>query len=363
LKILHLEAGTHLYGGAIQALLLVEGLQARGVDNLLVVPQGSAVEKEARERGLPVRSLPMAGEADFRLIVRLKRLLEEVRPDIVHLHSRRGADTLGSLAARWAGVPVVLSRRVDNPEASWAVGPKYRLYDAVITISEAIREVLVSQGVPPEKVRCVRSALDPEPFHEPCDRGAFLEEFGLESGAAVVGMAAQFIRRKGHDVLLEAVPAILRDHPGTRFLLFGQGALRDEVAKEVNDAGLDTAVLLPGFREKLPSLLPCLDILVHPARREGLGVVLLQASASGVPVVASKVGGIPEAVVHEENGLLVPPEDPAALARAVSSLLADEDRARAMGERGRDRIREHFSVSGMVEGNLAVYRELLNLRG
>jgi glycosyltransferase involved in cell wall biosynthesis len=258
---------------------------------------------------------------------------------------------------------VVLSRRVDNPEALWAVGPKYRLYDTVITISEAIREVLVSQGVPPGKVRCVRSALDPEPFRRPCDREAFREEFGLGAGDAVVGMAAQFIRRKGHDVLLDALPAILRDHPSARFLLFGRGPLRNEVAQKVRDAGLETSVRLPGFREDLPSILPCLDLLVHPARMEGLGVVLLQASASGVPVVASRVGGIPEAVAHEESGLLVPPEDPTALANAVSSLLADPGRGRAMGERGRTRIRELYSVDGMVEGNLAAYRDVLGPGG
>jgi len=361
LKILHLEAGTHLYGGALQALLLVEGLQARGVGNLLVVPRESAVEKEARRRGLPVHALPMAGEADFPLIGRLRRLMQEAQPDLVHLHSRRGADTLGSLAARWAGVPVILSRRVDNPEASWAVGPKYRLYDMVITISEAIREVLISQGVPAEKVRCVRSALDPEPFHRPCDGKAFREEFGVGDGDAVVGMAAQFIRRKGHDVLLDAVPAILREHPGTTFLLFGQGPLTDQVAAKVKEAGLDAVVRLPGFRDDLPSLLPCLDLLVHPARMEGLGVVLLQASAAGVPVVASRVGGIPEAIAHEENGLLVPPENPTALAAAISSLLANAQKAQAMGERGRARIRELFSVDEMVDGNLTAYRDLLNI--
>jgi len=360
LRILHLEAGTHVYGGALQVLLLVEGLQRRGIENLLVVPEGSNLEAQALGRGLPLHPLPLAGEADLLFPARFRSLIRSTAPDLVHLHSRRGADILGGLGARWAGVPVVLTRRVDNPEPAWAVGVKYRLFDRVITISDAIRKVLIQQGVDQGRIRCIHSALDPSPFEQPCRRDAFLEEFGLAPDDRIVGMAAQFIPRKGHDVLLQAIPAILRDHPRTRFLLFGRGPLHEEVSRMVVEAGWENTVRLPGFREDLPSLLPCMDVLVHPATMEGLGIILLQAAASGLPVVASAAGGIPEAVVHQETGLLVPPSDPGALASAVSSILSDPDRARSMGDRGRQRIRSEFSVDRMVGGNLGVYRELLS---
>jgi glycosyltransferase involved in cell wall biosynthesis len=358
-KVVHLEAGKQVYGGALQALLLVEGLEARGVENILVVPTGSAVEAEARNRGLPVSALPMAGDADLAFPFRFLQLLRAEAPDLVHLHSRRGADTLGALTTKVARIPTVLSRRVDNPEAVWSLGPKYRLVDAVITISEAIRQVLVQQGVPREKLHCVHSALDPAPFQGPCRREDFFEEFGLSEGDRVVGMAAQFIPRKGHRILLDAVPAILKSHPTARFLLFGRGAQQGGVAERVRARGLEESVLLPGFRTDLPKILPCLDLLVHPASMEGLGIILLQASAAGVPIVASSAGGIPEAVVDGKNGLLVPPGDSSALAGAVNALLADPERARAMGEEGKLRVRELFSVDRMVEGNLAVYRTVL----
>lgn len=360
MRILHLEAGTHVYGGALQVLLLVEGLQRRGIENLLVVPEGSGVEAQALSRGLPLHPLPLAGEADLLFPARFRRLIRSTAPDLVHLHSRRGADTLGGLGARWAGVRVVLTRRVDNPEPSWTVGAKYRLFDRVITISDAIRKVLIQQGVDPGKIRCVHSALDPSPFEHPCRRDAFMKEFGLAPGDQIVGMAAQFIPRKGHDVLFQAIPAILRDHPRARFLLFGRGPLHEEVSRKVVEAGLEKTVRLPGFREDLPALLPCLDLLVHPATMEGLGIILLQAAASGLPVVASEAGGIPEAVVHQETGLLVPPSDPGALASAVSSILSDPALGRSMGDRGRHRIRSEFSADRMVDGNLGVYQDLLS---
>jgi glycosyltransferase involved in cell wall biosynthesis len=262
-RVLHLETGTHIYGGALQVLLLVEGLEERGFENVLVAPEGSEVEAEALRRNLPVLSLPMAGEADLLFPLRFRKLIRATAPDLVHLHSRRGADS----------VPLVLTRRVDNPEPSWAVRAKYNLFDRIITISQAIREVLVGQGVDSAKVRCVPSALDPEPFEDPCRQGDFREEFGFTLEDRLIGMAAQFIPRKGHDVLLGAIPAILREHPRTRFLLFGRGPLQGEVSRKIQEAGLGDEVRLPGFREDLAAHLPCLDLLVHPATMEGLGIV------------------------------------------------------------------------------------------
>ncbi|MGD2123866.1 MAG: glycosyltransferase, partial [Gemmatimonadota bacterium] len=216
MKVLHLETGTHVYGGALQVLLLVHGLQERGIENLLVVTEGSEVEGEALARNLPVHALPMAGEADLAFPFRFRNLIQARSPDVVHLHSRRGADTLGAVGARWTGVPLVLTRRVDNPELLWAVRAKYSLFSRVITISEAIGRVLVGQGVDAEKIRCVHSALDPTPFEDPPPRKDLLEEFGLEADALVIGMAAQFIPRKGHDVLLRAIPNVLKDQPESR---------------------------------------------------------------------------------------------------------------------------------------------------
>jgi glycosyltransferase involved in cell wall biosynthesis len=358
-RVVHLESGIHLYGGALQALLLAEGLQARGWENLLCASRDSEVAREARNRGLPVREISLAGEGDLLFPFRFRRIIQEYRADLVHLHSRRGADTLGAMAARGAGKSVVISRRVDNPEPGWIVGPKYRLYDAVITISHAIREVLVQQGVPESKVHCVRSALDPTPFEAPCLREVFLKEMGLETDHLVVGMAAQFIPRKGHDLLLAAIPAIVERRPEARFVLLGRGPLRPEIEARVREKRLDDRVVFAGFRRDLPELIGCFDVLVHPAVREGLGVTLLQASAAGVPIVATRVGGIPEAVRDGVNGVLVDPSDAGALARAVADLLEDEEKAQRLGKGGRSLIRDEFSVDQMVEGNLAVYRTVL----
>lgn len=358
MKILHIEAGRNLYGGALQALYLMQGLAERGHDNALICPAGSELARAATACA-EVHPMVMGGDLDPRLIPRLHRHLRKHRPELVHLHSRIGADVMGGIACRLAGVPVVHSRRVDNPEPRWMVALKYRLHDRVIAISEGIGQVLLAAGLPAAKLRLVRSAVDRERFDRPCNRERLTHALGIPARTRPIGSVAQLIERKGHRFLIEALPPLIGEFPHLRVLIFGQGPLEQDLRRRVAGAGLTDHVRFVGFRDDLPDLLPCLELLVHPATLEGLGVSLLQAASAGVPIVASRVGGIPEAVRHGYNGLLAPPGDSRALGAAVATLLRDRGLARRMGAAGKELMRREFSLDAMVEGNLAVYRELL----
>ena len=359
MKVLHIESGRHLYGGAKQVLYIMEGLAQRGVENLLACPPGAHIAQPARASA-QVFELPMKGDLDFGLVGQLRRLIAAEQPDLVHIHSRRGADLWGGLAARRAGVPCVLSRRVDNPEPRWLVKLKYRLYDHVITISQGIRQVLLAEGLAPGKVSCVRSAVDPKPYLIDYDPAGFKAALGLAPDALLVGTVAQLIPRKGHRHLLAALPAVLAKHPRLQVLIFGRGPLEAELRQAISDQGLSGQVRLLGFRDDLPAVLGCLDLLVHPADMEGLGVSLLQASAARVPIIATRAGGMPEAVRDGQNGLLIAPGDVAGLAAAMNRLLDDAALRQTMGQAGRQLVLDEFSIDAMCEGNLAVYRRLLN---
>ncbi len=361
MKVLHVEAGRHFYGGARQVAWLVEGLARRGVENLLACPPGAGVAGQVGGQARVI-ALPMRGDADALLAARLARLIRAERPDLIHLHSRRGADLWGGVAARLTGTPCVLSRRVDNPEPRWLARTKYRLFDRVIAISEGIRDVLVAEGVDPGRVVCARSAVDAAPYLAPVAPSALRREFGLPADARVIGMVAQMIPRKGHRYLIQAVEALRPDHPELRVLLFGQGPLRDRLEAEVAARGLGEAIRFAGFRDDLHRWLGGLDVLAHPADMEGLGVSLLQASAAAVPIVASRAGGLPEAVADGVSGLLVPAGDAEALGAALRRLLEDAALRRRLGEAGRARILSEFSIDAMVEANLAVYRGVLAAR-
>ncbi len=357
MKVLHVEAGMHLYGGALQVVFLLRGLRARGIDCVLACPTGSAIATEAAPHARVVE-MKMRGDADIGLTGRLRKLIREVRPDVVHLHSRRGSDVWGALAGRLEGVPVVLSRRVDNPESRFVVNLKYRLYDEVVTISEGIRQVLLSEGVPPAKVHCVLSAVDTERYRPDRSHMRWVQDtFGVADGELTIGMVAQFIARKGHVTLLDALPDVLAQHPGLKVILFGQGPLWDEInARVKGDVLLSKHVQLPGFRKDLDRVLPCLDVLAHPAHMEGLGVSLLQAAACGVPLVGGRAGGIPEIIQPGLNGELITPGDTAALVRELNRLLGSAELRQRYGQAGRQWVVERFSVEAMVEGNLGVYQ-------
>jgi glycosyltransferase involved in cell wall biosynthesis len=356
--VLHVEGGAELYGGAQQVLYLLEGLARKGVESHLACRRGSELARRAAPFA-SVHELKLGGDLDVGIIRRLRRLMAAAPPDVLHLHSRIGADVMGGIAGRLAHVPVVHTRRVDNPEPRWLVAAKYRLHDRVIAISEGIARVLLAEGLPAAKLRVVRSAVDAAPFARGCDRAAFAGALGVDADRPTVAVLAQLIARKGHRYLLAAMPAIIAVEPRVQVLLFGKGPLVGALQEQIDTDGLASHVRLMGFRDDLPRLLPCMDLVVHPAIMEGLGVSLLQAAAAGVPVVASAVGGIPEAVRDGVNGILVPPADVPALADAVCRLLTDADARRRLGAGGRQLVAQEFSVAQMVAGNVAVYRELV----
>jgi glycosyltransferase involved in cell wall biosynthesis len=360
MKVVHIETGRHLYGGAQQVLYLVEALTRMGIDTLLVCTRDSEVARVAREQTLNIQELQMSGDHDLMFVWRLMSVLKRERPDIVHLHSRRGADVLGGIAARLCGLSTILSRRVDNPERG-PIGIKYRLFDRVITISRAISLVLLDAGIPKEKIVCVHSAADRRLFRPECDRQWFDVAFGTQPGDKVIGVLAQFIERKGHRYLIEALPSIMERHPEVRVIFFGRGPMQDSLETLVRDRQLENTIQFAGFREDIARVLPCLSMLVHPATAEGLGVALLQAASCGIPVVASNVGGVPEIIIDQETGLLVPPEDSNALRDAIISLLENPARAKKLGQAARQLVDEEFSIGKMAAGNLKVYRELADV--
>ena len=358
MRVLHVEAGRYLYGGAQQVVWLNEGLARRGVENLLVCPNGSdiatAVAGNAR-----VHAVKMSGDLDLGLVPRLMRILRAEKPDLVHIHSRRGADIYGGLAASYMDIPAILSRRVDNKESRLLSPLKYSLYRRVIVISKAIGSVLVSGGVDESKIETVRSAVNAEAYSTEVDKYWFEAEFSLPSNAKTLGVIAQLIPRKGHKYLLNTLPYLLKAHPQLQVLIFGQGPLATELTSRVSQPEFEGRVKMAGFRDDLHRVLPNLYAVVHPAEREGLGVALLQASASGVPIVAAKAGGIPEIVLDDVNGFTFDIADEAGLLSALDALLANKQLRDTLGAGGSHLARSEFSIDAMVEGNLNVYQSVL----
>jgi glycosyltransferase involved in cell wall biosynthesis len=360
MKVLHVETGRHLYGGPQQVIYLAGALREMGHQNLIVCPPGSGIDTAARENGIPVRNLFCAGDLDLPFAYRLAQFIRESKPDIVHCHSRRGADVLGGLAANFADVPAVVSRRVDNTELRLVAALRYRPFRKVIAISEAIARELRERGVEAERLAIIRSAVDVARFGRTGDCGGFREEYGVPADALLIAAAGQLIPRKGHRYLLQATADLAAAYGGFRLVVFGEGYLHNQLQAQVQSLGIEDVVTLAGFREDLDDYVGCFDVFVHPALAEGLGVAALKAAAAGVPVVGFGAGGLVEAVEHGETGILVPPEDAGALREALASLIDDETLRERMGRAGKERMQTVFSIATMAERHVALYESVID---
>ena len=355
MRVLHIETGMNLYGGALQVFYLLRGLHEQGGENLLVCSQGSAIAKEAKPFA-NVIEIPMRGDVDILFGWRLLQTLRRERPDLVHAHSRRGADLWGAIAARWAGIPALVTRRVDNPEPGWLARLKYRQFAHVVTISNGIRDVLLAEGVPADHVTCIHSAVDIDAWQGKEDREWLNREFNLPPGGKVVAVIAQLIERKGHRFLFEALPKILDQVPNAHFLILGKGPLETELKELCKALQIESHVIFAGFRDDLQRIMPNLDLVVHPALMEGLGVSLLQAAACGVPIVAGRAGGIPEIVEDGVNGFLVEPGISKDIISPVVKLLLDDELRKKLGVSGRMIVNQRYSIETMVDKNLIIYK-------
>jgi glycosyltransferase involved in cell wall biosynthesis len=278
----------------------------------------------------------------------------------VHVHSRRGADLYGGMAAALAGVPAVLTRRVDAAEPAWLARLKYRPYRVVIALSRSIEAQLRAVGLDDSRLVRIPSAVDSQRFRpDAAARARLLAAFALPADAVVIGVVAQLIERKRHAWLLDLLPELLRRQPQVRVLCFGRGPLEQPLRAQIAARGLAAHVLLAGFRNDLPDLVPGLDVLAHPAEREGLGLALLEAASAGVPVVACAVGGVPDAVDDGRTGVLVPRDDAAGFARALEQLVAAPAQRRQFGAAGRARVERQFGVAGLVAAHRALYDRVL----
>lgn len=364
LSSLHINTEPTWRGGEQQTLYLVAGLITRGHPATLVAQRGGPLARRAREAGVPTVEVPMRGEADLGAVLGLASLLRRVRPRVVHFHTSH-AHTLGAMAAALLGgrrPRTVLTRRVDFSIFRhsflglnrW----KYRSVDRIVAISEAIRDVLLADGIDPRRIDLVPSGVDPARFDgvRPVD---LRHELGLPPATRLVANVAHLADHKGQVYLVDAAPRILSACPDAAIIIIGEGELRDPLMARARDLGVAGRVLFPGFRTDVPGILRGIDIYVMPSHMEGLGTAVLDALCCALPVVAARAGGIPEIVRDRENGLLVPPRDPEALAAAVIGLLRDPALARALAARGPATVRDRFGVDRMVDGNVAVYRRLV----
>jgi glycosyltransferase involved in cell wall biosynthesis len=357
---LHIDTARSWRGGQNQVLLTVNGLRALGHRASLVAHPDGELRRRAEE-GLDLIPIAPRTEMDLSAAWRLSRIVKRLKPDIVHAHDAHGTAMAAlalSLGSPTPAPALIVSRRVDfhlraNSFSRW----KHRQVDCFIAASEAIRKILVADGVPPERTTTVHEGIDVDHVlaAPPVDIHA---TFWLPRHAPVVGNVAALVPHKGHRHLVEAARLVIRQLPDTRFLILGEGDQRPQLERAVRDHHLEKHVLIPGFRLDVLGCMKGFDLFAMSSITEGLGTSLLDAMACSRAIVATRAGGIPEIVEDGRTGVLVPPRDHTAMAREIVRLLRDDDSRRRLGEAGLARVIQHFTVERMVAETAAVYQRI-----
>ncbi|NPV93437.1 MAG: GT4 family glycosyltransferase PelF [Firmicutes bacterium] len=367
IKLVQVIGGGEVGGAEEHVLALLTRLNRKYFEPYLICLCRGPFAALAREKGVPTTEIIMQHKLDLTTVPRIRSFIKENQLDLVHTHGVR-ANLVARLAARLEGRPVVTTvhsalrydytSRLEATIAGFISRLTTPLADRIIAVSEAVRADLVASGARNERIITIYNGLDFSRFSDARPADIVRRELGLAPDQLIVALIGRLHPVKGHVYFFQAAAEVLKQLPDVRFLAVGDGPLREELKQLVCDLGIAEQVIFTGYYSDIKNILGTIDILCLPSLMEGLPLVVLEAMYFGKPAVASRVGGIPEVVADGQTGLLVPPQDAAALARGLLRLLSDADLRRRLGEAGQA-LAQQFSIDNMVKRTEELYTQVL----
>ena len=359
MNILYVESSRSWGGQEYRTCLEINWLNAHGHQAWLVCNPGSQVHSKASELGTRLETMALRNRVDPVCSLRLWRFCQRNHIELLKTYSSK--DHWLCLPLYFCGIPLSRARCITDP-----IGSKGRAFvfkhgcSQIVADASVIKSHLVQEhAVDPAKIEVIGSAVDLEKFKPPRDRMKFRREIGVDADTPLVGNIGMIRPDKGQLVLVEAVPFVLEKRPDTRFVIVGQGTGQLKrginVRNAIDRAGLGDKIFMAGYRWDTPDVYAACDMVVIASlRTEASPIVLREAFASGRPVIATKVGDIPEIIEHRENGLLIDAGDSKALAAAILEFISDPKLAAHCAANGLRYASEHFSFDQMMKAKLRV---------
>lgn len=354
-------------------LKLASGLDSQKYDITVIAPESSLLQSKLSELSIPLITLDIDDRLrplkDWLTARRLRRLLRELRPDILHIHGNKSA-LVGRLAARRLHTPVVLvtvhnfliyqeASAIMRLPAVWMERWLARYTDRLITVSASLRRSLIDiEGIAPGKIVTIPNGIDVLEWKDNVDPVNARHKMGFSTDDFLIASAGRLVPMKGYIVLLRAAALITKERPEIKIAIAGEGPLKDELLAEAEKLGLKGNVFFLGFLPDTKELLAAADLFVLPSLKEPFGIAILEAMAAGVPVVATNAGGVPE-IIKGETGVVVPPGDVEELAQAILGLVDDEPRRQRLTVNAARLVDDEFSVAEMVRRTDNLYQDLL----
>jgi len=368
IKILHVIGGVEIGGAEKHILQLLEHMDQDRFEVHLCCLFPRPFAQVAEEAGITVHVINMKNKFNFLAVGQMIKIIRQNNIDIVHTHGVR-ANLVGRMGARLAGVKSIVTTVHSVLEQDY---PAYlarlinklmekiteRYVTRFITVSQLLQDDLIAKGIAPRRVVTVHNGLDPEEFNINRVNTDVRARFRIPQEYPVIGIIARLHPVKGHDVFLQAAHELQKELPHTRFLMVGSGFHRPWIEAEVERLGLVGKAIFTGFMEDIPSVLAALDVLIVPSYSEGFGLTAIEAMAMGIPVVATRVGGLPEIITHQANGLLIAPGDSKDLTKKILWLLDNPVKAEEMIVQGKRTVADKFTIQGMVDKTQELYEQL-----
>lgn len=366
-KVLHVIGGGEIGGAEELVLTLLKLLDRNKYEAHLICLCEGPFEAVAAQQGFKTSTIPMKHRMDLSPVGPLRKYIQEQDISIVHTHGVR-ANLVARIAARKESRPVVTSvhsvLRYDYDTAAKALFARFltRLTnsrtDRFIAISRAIEEDILGMGVPKDRITLIHNGLDISKFGLPEAAGSMMKKLGLNPNLPIIGVVARLHPVKGHEYFLQAARIMLDKGVKAQFLLVGDGIYREKLENLCRALNLEQDVFMPGYYSPVEDIYGISDLVCLPSLMEGLGMVILEAMHFNVPVVASKVGGVPEIIKDGVNGFLVEPRDPEGLAQAMTNILLDSDLRDRLCRQGQETVGV-FSMESMIRKEEKIYEDLI----
>jgi L-malate glycosyltransferase len=362
LRVVGVDPELGFGGGETQVLALTLALAKGGHRAELICDPSGRLSERATAAGIRCHPLRIRNAVDVAAGVRLRAILKREHYDVVHFHTSR-AHSLAPFARGFAKALVVTRRMDYRPNRVFAPYLYNRAVDGVIAISDGVADSLASAGVDRSRVKIVHSGVDCDRFRPPTsdERAAARATLGISDAEVVVSAVGALEARKGHRYLIEAVAAVAAAN--VKCLIAGNGSIRADLEREIATRGCADRVTLLGRIDDVRAILWASDVFAMPSLNEGLGVAALEASACALPVIASDVGGLRDAVEHDRTGIVVPVANAETIASAIQRLARSAELRSQMGAAAQERVVENYSMDTMAAQTLAVYRACLKKAG
>lgn len=364
LRICHSEWSDGFGGQERRILLECVGLQERGHYVEIVTRPSCWIAEEARRRGIAVTEIDMRSKFDFKAIRALAKHLRAEKFDVLHTHS--GIDSwIGGIAAKLAKMPaLVRTRHLFMPFKRSPLNFVHYLPDRIFCLGETMRRMLVDDcGFPAGQITNIPTGIDFSTFLPERSRAAVREELGIAETTFLVLVVGVIRGVKRHDIALRGFAEMLASGGAAAadsvLVLAGDGPMRAEMERLAAELGLGERIKFLGHRTDVPDLMAAADILLLTSRSEAQSQALTQGIGLGIPAVATAVGGVPEVIIHEQTGLLVPPNEPAPVAAALLRLQQSPDLRRQLGDNGKRHALKRYDLSVMLDDTLRAYADIL----